>query len=479
VASHITYQDGRLVPDQGQFVPSRVLNGRYRLDEIVGSGTTATIWRAWDRRLDRAVAVKVLDGTGFGRDAGERARFHDEARTLARLSHPNIVAVFDSGTENGVAYVVMELVEGRSAVQRLAYGVMPVAEAATVMAQVCDALAAAHAAGVVHRDIKPGNILFGPGRTVKVCDFGIARLLDSTALTSSHIIVGTSSYMSPEHVAGGPLDGRADLYSVGCVLFQMLTGTAPFVGEDPFKIAYQQLHNHPPTVRSRRPDIPEDLDGLVARLLAKDPAQRPATAAGVRAELLRWSDPARAVATAPARRRRPIARVGVATMAAIAVAAALLVAWPDQKAKPPAAAVPPTSTAMASDSPAPSVSPAEIVTSPAATAPFQLVQQPQQSLSPSPRSALDQIMGLKALVRQLDATGQLPPNNADELDHMLNDLSRLVVEGKRPEAQDKFAAIQKKNDDLLAAGKISPTGHLAIEGGLDPLAVAISGMPTA
>jgi serine/threonine-protein kinase len=474
VGSIITGQDGRLVPDQGQLVPSRALNGRYRLDEIVGSGTTATVWRAWDRQLDRAVAVKVLDGIGLGRDADEQAQFHDEARTLARLSHPNIIAVFDSGTENGVAYVVMELVEGHSAVRRLATGAMPVAEAATMMAQVCDALAAAHAAGVVHRDIKPANILLGPGRTVKVCDFGIARLLDSTALTSSHTAVGTSSYMSPEQLSGGPLDGRADLYSVGCVLFQMLTGRAPFVAEDAFKVAYQQLHNKPPKVRSLRPDIPEDLDGLVGRLLAKDPAQRPATAGGVRAELLRWSDPATVIAAAAARRRRPMARVGVATTAAIAVAVALLVAWPDQKAKPPAAAVLPTATVMASESP--SVSPTEIVTSPAATA---LFQQPQQSLSSSPRSALDQIMGLKALVRQLAATGELPAKNADELDHMLNDLSHLVIEGKRPEAQDKFAAIQKKNDDLLAGGKISPTGHLAIEDGLEPLAVAISGMPAA
>jgi serine/threonine-protein kinase len=471
-----------LAPAQGQFASSHELNGRYRLDEIIGSGATATIWRAWDRRLDRAVAVKVLDGTGLGGDANERARFRDEARTLARLSHPNIVAVFDSGMENGVAYVVMELVEGRSVVWRLADGVIPVAEAATVMAQVCDALAAAHAAGVVHRDIKPGNILLGPGRTVKVCDFGIARLLDATALTATHVAVGTSSYMSPEQVAGRPLDGRADLYAVGCVLFRMLTGTAPFVGDSAFNVAYQQLHNQPPTVRSRRADIPEELDRLVGRLLAKDPARRPVTAAEVRVELLRWSDPVTAaVATAAARRRRPFVRVGVATMAALAVPGALLVAWPDQEpAQPPAAAVSPASSATASASTSasasPSVSPAKVATSKMATAP---TPQPEPSPSPLPRSVLDQIMDLKALVRQLEATGQLPPSNADDLDHMLNDLTNLVIQDKQREAHDKLAAIQKKNDDLLAAGKISPAGHAAFEDGLDRLAVAISNMPKA
>jgi eukaryotic-like serine/threonine-protein kinase len=464
---------------------SRVLNGRYRLDEVIGGGATATIWRAWDRRLDRNVAVKVLDGTGLGRDTGERARFRDEARTLARLSHPNIVAVFDSGMENGVGYVVMELVEGRSAAQRLADGEMPITEAASVMAQVCDALAVAHAAGVVHRDVKPGNILLGPGRMVKVCDFGIARLLDTTALTASHVAVGTSSYMSPEQVAGRPLDGRADLYSVGCVLFRMLTGTAPFVGDSAFNVAYQQLHNQPPTLRSRRQDIPEDLDRLVGRLLAKDPARRPATAAELRGELRRWSDPVAAVAPgASARHRRPFARAGVAAIAAIAVPAALLIAWPDQDAvQSPAAAASPTpsatasvsASAPASVSASPSGSPVKASASPLAIAPS---RQPEPSPSPSPRSALDQIVGLKALVRQMEANGQLPPPNADDLDHNLNDLGNLIVQGKQREAHDKLVAIQKKNDDLLAAGKLSPSGHAALEDRLDQLAVAISSMTT-
>jgi eukaryotic-like serine/threonine-protein kinase len=462
-------------------MPRRVLNERYRLDEIIGSGATATIWRAWDRQLDRAVAVKVLDGPGLGGDTDGQARYRDEARTLARLSHPNIVAVFDSGTDNGFAYVVMELVEGCSALARLANGVMSVAEAASVMAQVCDALVAAHAAGVVHRDIKPGNILLGQGRTVKVCDFGIARLLDTTALTAPHVAVGTSSYMSPEQVAGQSLNGRSDLYSVGCVLFRMLTGTAPFVGDSAFNVAYQQLHNQPPTLRSRRPDIPQGLDALISRLLAKNPAARPATAAEVRAELMRWSDPVTAVPQAKTRYRRPFASVGFAAVAAIAVPAAFLLAGPEEKlAQPPAAAAPPAVSAPAAASASPSasasprVSPTKARSSPT-SAPL---QQPQASSSPPPRSATEQVGDTRALVRQLEAEGQLPPPNADDLDHNLSDLNNQIAHQKQREATDKLATIQKKNDDLLAAGKMSTTGHAALEAKLDQLAVAIAAMPT-
>jgi len=212
-------------------VSPRVLQGRYRLDEIVDRGATATVGRAMDRQLVRPVAIKILDRPGLSADTNEGLQFLAEARTLAALSHPNIVTLFDNGTEDGVAFLVMELVEGRSVKSHLADGVFPIAEAATIMAQVCEALAAAHAAGIVHRDIKPGNIVVAAGGTAKLCDFGIARLLDMTTLTAPDVAVGTSSYMAPEHVIGQAVDGRADLYAVGCVLFEMLTGTPPFVGE--------------------------------------------------------------------------------------------------------------------------------------------------------------------------------------------------------------------------------------------------------
>src|SRR5262249_46322047 len=160
----------------------------------------------------------------------------------------------------------------------------------------------AHRSGIVHRDVKPGNILIGADRTVKVCDFGIARQLDTTSQTTRGIALGTASYMSPEQVEGRSVDGRTDLYAVGCVLFQMLTGRAPFVGEDSLSVAHQQVHNQPPTVRSFRPQVPPGLDELVSRLLAKEPDERPATAVQVRTELQTWAGP---VIVAAARRRRP------------------------------------------------------------------------------------------------------------------------------------------------------------------------------
>jgi hypothetical protein len=207
-------------------------------------------------------------------------------------------------------------------------------------------------------------------------------------------------------------------------------------------------------------------------------ARRPVTAAEVRAELLRWSDPVTAaVAPAHKRRRRPFARLGVATMAALTVPGALLVAWPDQKpARPPAVFVSPISNATAPAAASPSASLANVAPSKMATAP---TPQPEPSPSPLPRSAPDQITDLKTLVRQQQATGQLAAKNADELDHMLKDLSSLVVQGKQREAHDKLAAIQKKNNDLLAAEKIPPAGHAALEDGLDQLATAIANMPKA
>jgi len=459
----------------------RVLQGRYRLDEVVDSGATATVWRASDRQLDRAVAVKILDGPGLGIDTGEELRFRDEARTLARLSHPNIVTVFDNGAEDGVAFLVMELVEGRSVKSRLADEVFPIAEAAAIMAQVCDGLAAAHAAGVVHRDIKPGNIVVTPGGTAKVCDFGIARLQDTTALTAPHIAVGTSSYMAPEQVIGQTVDGRADLYAVGCVLFEMLTGTPPFVGETALSVADQHMYDQPPTVRSRRADVPLELDSLVGRLLAKDPSQRPATAAQVRAALAAWAaDPGtvaiiRPVAAATPRDFHRYARAGIAVAAVVALPALAMVAWPEPRSSTGPAAIASTSptfspTPLGSLTAAPSASRAtpEITRS----APPKPSPSPPVALSP-----IEQVMALKTLVQQLTDTGQLAAKNAEELDHLLNDLANVMVQGKLRETQDKIAATRKKNDDLLEGNKITTAGHDAIESRLVQLSVITS--PTA
>jgi serine/threonine-protein kinase len=378
----------------------------------------------------------------------------------------------------------MELVEGHSLVSRLADGILPIAEAASVMTQVCDALAAAHAAGVVHRDVKPGNILITHRGTVKVCDFGIARLQDTTALTASNVAIGTSSYMAPEQISGRPVDGRADLYAVGCVLFQMLTGTPPFTGESAFNVADQQVHAEPPALRSRRPEVHEDLDRLVGHLLAKDPGQRPETAARVRAELMRWKDSAtvetQTLPVAPSTARRRYARAGIAAAVVIAVLALLLAALPEPRSTlPPAAVASSSPSVSASPATTPTPSPTAAVTSPAAVT--EKVPSAQPTLSPSPpaSSPLEQVMALKDLVQQLTDAGQLAAKNAEELDHLLNDLANLILQQKQREAQDKIAAIRKKNDGLLNDEKITAAGHDAIEARIVQLTAVIPASPGA
>jgi serine/threonine-protein kinase len=246
----------------------------------------AVVWQADDQRLGRPVAVKVLDPAGLG-DASALAQFDREARTVAQLTHPNVVTVHDVGVDDGVPYLVMELVAGRSLADLLSTGPLSVDEAVRITHQVCAALTAAHAAGVVHRDVKPANILITTAGTVKVCDFGIAHPPHGARASRTAVATatGTSEYMAPEQLAGHRVDHRADLYALGCVVYAMLTGHPPFQGETPYQVGWQHLNDEPASVGTKRSGVPADLAGLVDQLLAKDPAQRPISAAQVSARL--------------------------------------------------------------------------------------------------------------------------------------------------------------------------------------------------
>ncbi|GJF34568.1 hypothetical protein KNE206_72680 [Kitasatospora sp. NE20-6] len=266
----------------------RALNGRYELVEILGVGGMATVFRAVDHQLGRQVAVKVLNG-GLADDPRFADRFGREAQLAAMLVHPRIVMVFDSGVDHGSPYIVMELVQGRTLGRLLAeLGPLPVDRAVGIAAAVCEALEVAHGAGLVHRDVKPGNIMITDDGGVKVVDFGIARANSSAGqqLTQTAAVLGTAAYLSPEQATASPLDGRSDLYAVGCVLAEMLTGEPPFTAATPVAIAFKHVREQPAPVSVRRAGIPPELDVAIMRLLAKDPADRPATAAAARAELL-------------------------------------------------------------------------------------------------------------------------------------------------------------------------------------------------
>ncbi|GGN72704.1 hypothetical protein GCM10010112_41350 [Actinoplanes lobatus] len=270
----------------------------------------AVVWQATDRWLGRMVAVKVLHERVLA-DPTVAGRFEREARMVAGLAHPNIVALHDVGVDSGVPYLVMELVPGRSLAALLSTGPLDIAGAVGIAAQVCAALEAASEAGIVHRDIKPANILItGDGRA-KVCDFGIARVAGATRseLTGSAQMLGTSTYMAPEQVAGGAVDVRTDLYGLGCVLYAMLTGNPPFTGDSPIRIAWDHVERVPRPASTHRP-VPHELDLLLQAMLAKYPADRPSDPAAVRAALENMSlapdptSPSMLADPEPARSRR-------------------------------------------------------------------------------------------------------------------------------------------------------------------------------
>jgi eukaryotic-like serine/threonine-protein kinase len=256
-----------------------VLGNRYRLEARIGSGGMAEVYRGLDPVLNRTVAIKTLLPQ-FARDAGFVQRFRREAQAAARLNHPNIVGVYDSGADDSTPWIVMEFVEGRTLAEFLAGGRKPApTQAAEIAAAIAEALSAAHAQGVIHRDVKPGNVMVTRDGVVKVMDFGIARMIgtDATAPQTS-AVMGTASYLSPEQAQGGPVDARSDIYSLGVVLYELLAGRPPFTGESPVAIAWKQVNENPPPPSSVNKQVPPALDAVVMKALSKNPANRYQTA---------------------------------------------------------------------------------------------------------------------------------------------------------------------------------------------------------
>jgi serine/threonine-protein kinase len=341
-------------------------------------GGMGTVWIADDPVLSRRVAVKVLRND-LAADEATRARFRNEAIAAARVNHPNIVATYDTGDDDGTAYIVMELIDGPT-VRRLLdeHGPLPVQDAIRIGIEVAAALEAAHAAGLVHRDVKPPNVLVPPSGPVKVTDFGIAKATGDDDLTRTGAVMGTARYLAPEQVSGEPADARTDVYALGLLLYEMLCGAPPFGGETDVATAMARLTTTAPPVRVQRPDVPHALDDLVHRCLARDRARRYPSAGEVREALARVPidrqvapsvvprsrvattgpspsrpapRPAKAPARPRARRRRSSAAtwiwVGIVFLLAVAIGvAAYLVLSDDNGAGGSSATVPASATLL-------------------------------------------------------------------------------------------------------------------------------------
>lgn len=279
----------------GQF--PQVLAGRYEIRQLIGRGGMAEVHLGYDTRLSRTIAIKLLRSDVAG-DPTFQARFRREAQSAAALNHPAIVSVYDSGEEQltdaggvtrTVPYIVMEYVEGHTVRELLGEGeAVPINEAVEIVTGVLDALEYSHRAGIIHRDIKPGNIMLTSTGAVKVMDFGIARAVEDSAaqVTQAHAVVGTAQYLSPEQARGEVVDARSDLYSTGCLLYELLTGTPPFTGDSAVAIAYQHVREVPRPPSSIAPDVPEALDRVVLKALAKAREDRYQDAAHMRTDLL-------------------------------------------------------------------------------------------------------------------------------------------------------------------------------------------------
>jgi serine/threonine protein kinase len=479
----------------------QLISGRYRLDAVLGRGGMATVWRGVDERLGRPVAIKLLDRADTA-DSVMLQRFDREARTAGGLTHPNIVAVYDVGTDNGVPYLVMELIDGTSVAALLASGPLQVDQAVDVASQICDALAMTHAQGVVHRDIKPANILLTTTGTVKVCDFGIARLAQQqqTDLTAPHMAIGTSAYMAPEQATGAAVDARTDLYALGCVMYAMLSGHPPFTGDNPLTVLWQHQHQLALAVASLRPGTPADLDALIARLLAKNPSDRPATATEVRTRLTARADretaaapPTRAIPLVSRTRTLPVLengeappalvggrfRLGPAGIAAVALGAAVLAALtvallitpqrPGAVAASTATSSPPPSNATTAADTATADSPPENPgTSTSSGVPGTATT---ETFAGNPGTgASARLAALRGVIDKQRQAGHLDGRTVDELTKKLEEVEREVDEGDMGKAAEKLADLRGKLDKLRRDGKITTAGYDAVQASLTQLA---------
>jgi tRNA A-37 threonylcarbamoyl transferase component Bud32 len=451
----------------------RLLSNRYRIDEFIGRGGMAAVYRGTDRVLGRSVAIKVL-AEALARDPAFVQRFRREAQAAAGLGHPGVVSVFDTGSDDGIHYIVMELLEGRTLeeITRVEGPLLP-ERAEEIAEAVCAALAAAHGQGLVHRDVKPSNIMIASDGSVKVMDFGIARAMASDRLTQTAMTLGTATYFSPEQAQGEPVDARSDLYSLGVVLFEMLTGRPPFEADSPVAVAYKHVREDPPPPSSLNDDVSPALEAVVLRAMAKDPAVRYQTAEGMRRALGRTGTtpggdateqiPALRTAVLPARaspprrrRRRWWPALVALVFTGLVVALVLSLLFAGRLADRPAAT--PAPSRPAASSPAPQT-----------TAP------PEEPGVPTIAGAID---ALEAVLEEGQATGAISRKAAGEIARGANEALKEYDKGNLDEALEKIEQGRDRLDQMVAEGEIvsSETAD-QIDLALADLAAALEASP--
>jgi serine/threonine-protein kinase len=475
-----------------------------------------TVYRAVDLILGRSVAVKTLPWLLADQDPSNIARFEREARAAAALSHPAIVSVYDTGVDAGTHFIVMELVDGRSlqAILRDEGPLVP-ERTASIAGRVADALAAAHARGIVHRDIKPANVMVAKDGSVKVLDFGIARAAGSSTLTQGSSVIGTAAYMSPEQAVGKPADERSDIYALGCVLYALLTGGPPFSGDGSAAVMHQQANSAPRPPRAANPRIPIALSALVMKMLAKAPGERPQSAAEVRDQLRQLSG-GRGVAaaaatkpTVPLRRTEATRRLpGVAAVAGGGAGSASGTpgAGPATARAGPRGALTPDrrravvvgalvvgillialiALASGGSSPRPVASlhrgrTAKTATTAVArtkstpTTPATGQSTTAASANGTPPTVAAAAGALTALLTQDVTTGAINQQAAQQIAPALTDVLHSWDSGNKPDAQAKLAALSHQTAVLEQQGAITAAAAPALDRALANLGAAIAG----